>query len=153
MSKYKNLIAGLFCMLFLFVFQDLAAQTTPQINVSLSNSTLKELIRSIEQQTEYTFIYDNTVTLEKSISVTAVHESLQNVLTKAFAGKAITYEISGKQIILKQKGTPTIIPSGHITGKVLDKLGEPMIGVTVMILGTTIGTITDMDGEFLDSCQ
>ena len=34
------------------------------------------------------------------------------------------------------------------TGLVKDKTGEPMIGVNVLVKGTTNGTITDFDGKF-----
>lgn len=40
-------------------------------------------------------------------------------------------------------------PAGTITGKVVDESGEPVIGATVMVLGTSNGTSTDFDGKFL----
>lgn len=46
--------------------------------------------------------------------------------------------------------TPTMITrqANTITGKVTDGQGEPLLGVNVVIQGTTLGTITDMDGRF-----
>lgn len=38
-----------------------------------------------------------------------------------------------------------------ITGKIVDETGETMPGVNVIIKGTTIGTSTDIDGQFLIS--
>ena len=35
-----------------------------------------------------------------------------------------------------------------IQGKVIDSKGEPLIGVSVTVKGTTNGTLTDMDGEY-----
>ena len=36
----------------------------------------------------------------------------------------------------------------QVSGVVVDNTGEPLIGVNVMVKGTTIGTITDFDGNF-----
>ena len=37
---------------------------------------------------------------------------------------------------------------GTVTGKVIDDLGEPVIGANVVVKGTTTGVITDVDGNF-----
>jgi TonB-linked SusC/RagA family outer membrane protein len=39
-------------------------------------------------------------------------------------------------------------PSKTITGSVMDASNQPMLGVTVLVKGTTIGTITDVNGNF-----
>lgn len=38
--------------------------------------------------------------------------------------------------------------TGKITGRVVDAKGEPIPGANIAVKGTTIGTITDMDGNF-----
>ena len=35
-----------------------------------------------------------------------------------------------------------------ISGKVTDANGEPLIGVSILVQGTTTGTMTDIDGNF-----
>ena len=39
------------------------------------------------------------------------------------------------------------------TGQILDETGEPMIGVSVLVKGTTIGTVTDFDGNYTLGCS
>ena len=44
--------------------------------------------------------------------------------------------------------TAAFAQSGAVKGKVLDELGEPIIGANIVEKGTTNGTITDMDGNY-----
>ncbi len=147
MLKQRKQFIGLLCLLFVFIFQNTVAQSTSKIDISLNNSTLKELVKSIEKQTNYTFTFDNSVDLNQPISLKSADASVQDVLKKAFAGKSLQYEISGQQIILKQAPTPTNRPI-KITGKVLDAQNEAAIGVNIVEQGTSNGTISDVNGTF-----
>lgn len=69
-------------------------------------------------------------------------------MRKAFAGKPISYEIVGKQIILKLPDVNQNNQSRKVNGTVKDQNGEPVIGANVSVKGTTVGTITDVDGNF-----
>jgi len=40
------------------------------------------------------------------------------------------------------------VAAGQVTGRVVSENGEPLIGVNVVVEGTTIGTVTDLDGNF-----
>ena len=71
------------------------------------------------------------------------------ILKKAFAGKQISYEVVGKQIILKISRNSQSSQSRKINGTVKDQNGESVIGANVSVKGTTIGTITDIDGNFI----
>ncbi|MBB4620780.1 MULTISPECIES: TonB-dependent receptor [Parabacteroides] len=92
---------------------------------------------------------DQTVDQSQKVSVDARQESLDAILKKAFAGKQISYEVVGKQIILKISRNSQSNQSRKISGTVKDQNGEPVIGANVSVKGTTVGTITDIDGNFM----
>lgn len=120
-----------------------------KIDLSVKNESLKQLIKQIETKTDYTFMLDQTVDQSQKVTVDARQESLDAILRKAFAGKPITYEIIGKQIILKFPSAKQSDQSRKIRGTVKDQNGEPVIGANVSVKGTTVGTITDVDGNFM----
>lgn len=129
----------------LFIFNSTYAQSM-KIDLSVKNESLKEFIKLIETKTDYTFMLDRTIDQAQTVTVDARQENLDTVLKKAFSGKRISYEIVGKQIILK---VPDVSQNTRkITGVVKDTNGEPIIGANVLQKGTAIGVITDVDGFF-----
>jgi TonB-linked SusC/RagA family outer membrane protein len=147
MLKQRKQFVALLCLLFLFFFQNTFAQSTAKISITLTNSTINELIKSIEKQTNYTFTFDNSVDLNQKITLKVADASIQDVLKKALTGKSIQYEISGQQIILKQTES---LKAGtrKISGKILDAQNNPIIGVTIIETSTSKGTISDVNGNF-----
>ncbi len=119
-----------------------------KLDLSVTNKSLKQFITQIEKETDYTFMLDQTVDQNQKITVKGQQESLDAILTKAFAGKNIQYEIVGKQIILKLPRTTQSGQTKKITGTIKDENGESVIGANVSVKGTTTGTITDIDGNF-----
>lgn len=78
---------------------------------------------------------------------------MEEVLNTLLKNKDISYKIEENIIYLSEKGVPapTQQPTGKertITGRVLDAKGEPLIGVSILIKGTTDGAITDLDGNY-----
>jgi len=135
-------------LLTLFIFNSTYAQSE-KIDLSVKNESLRQLIKQIETKTDYTFMLDQTVDQSQKVSVNARQESLDAILKKAFAGKQISYEVVGKQIILKISRNSQSNQSRKISGTVKDQNGEPVIGANVSVKGTTVGTITDIDGNFM----
>ena len=88
----------------------------------------------------------------REIAVNGKTENVEQLLTQAFSNTNVKYEIQDNYIVLsKREVAPSPMQSAQkkeITGKVLDELGEPIIGASVVIEGTTTGTVTDLDGVF-----
>lgn len=142
-SKWKLLPV----LITLFIINSIYAQSV-KIDLSVRNQSLKQFIEQIETKTDYTFMLDQTIDQTQMITVDARQENLDAILKKAFAGKQISYEFAGKQILLKLPALNQNEDSRKVTGVVKDQNGEPVIGANVFQKGTTNGVITDIDGNF-----
>ena len=105
----------------------------------------KNLIQAVEKQTDYTFVFDNSIPLSRIVSLKGGSQYLSDVLKQAFDKSDIAYEIVGKQIVLQKVQTKT---NRTISGVVKDEQGEAVIGASVLVKGTTNGTVTDFNGKF-----
>lgn len=126
-----------------------------KISISADNFLLREVIREIEKQTDFLFVYDrNEVNVNRSVSLHANNELVPDVLDKIFAGTDVEYKLIGKNItLIKRLNLPDENAISQqspkkITGTVTDERGEPVIGANIVEKGTTNGTITDPDGNF-----
>lgn len=150
--KYTLLCSGVFLLNTQIEASNPAVQLqNTEITVSLTNSSIKDLFSQIEQQTRLVFVYNNAdINHLARVSMTVEGESVQQVLNKILAGTNLTYIVNDKYIILKKdrESQPVTHQSRKINGKVLDAVGEPIIGANVSVKGSTNGTITDIDGNF-----
>lgn len=147
MLKLKQLFISLFIVLCLFSYSPAWAQNIKKVNTTSGQVSLKSLIQEIEKQTDYTFVFDNSVTISQNVSLKGGKEEINALLKQVLNGQGIVYEIVGKQIILKKDTALTNVQK-QVTGTVKDELGETVIGASVKIKGTSTGTITDIDGNF-----
>lgn len=120
-----------------------------RVNIHVTNAQLSTVLSEIESQTDYLFIYNNEVNTHFPTSVSASNEAVSKVLDRALKGTGIQYELEGTHIILSAKdGKEVLQQSKTIKGVVMDANGDPVIGANVRVKGTTVGTITDIDGNF-----
>lgn len=118
------------------------------IDLSIKNESLKEFISLVEEKTDYTFMLDQTVDQLMPVTVNLKEASIHKILAQAFKGKAVDFEIIGKQIILKNAVMSGQTAVKKITGVVLDENGSSVIGATVIEKGTNNGVVTNLDGNF-----
>ena len=141
-------------LLFFGSFQLLALNLDAQANIELNaNSvTIKELIDVIEEQTDFLVLFrNNDVKVNRVVTLDDRKGSLSAILDEAFDGTDINYEFRNKYIVLSSEnaGSQGITQSGkHISGKVSDVNGEPIIGASVIEKGTKNGINTDLNGNF-----
>lgn len=122
------------------------SQTT-RLNLEAKNLRMEEFLRAIEDQSEYRFFYSGKIDVDKTISGTFNNKSIVEILDAVLKGTDIEYEVKGRQIILSPAGTLSS-QQKSISGKVTDSSGAPLPGVSVVLKGTTAGTITSNDGKF-----
>ncbi|MGV8090578.1 MAG: TonB-dependent receptor [Mangrovibacterium sp.] len=123
-----------------------------KLNIGLHNATIAAILNQIEERSDYRFFYDNDqVDLSKRINFEVNNKSIEEILDQLFSGTRISYEILDRRILLTALTVPANtnqIKQGKVTGKVTDSYGTPLPGVTVIVKGTTIGTITGNDGNY-----
>lgn len=119
------------------------------ISISQNNVQMEKVLNEIEKQSNYLFVYEKNIDIKQIISVDAVQVQLKDILNQLFKGKNITYTIEGSNIILRLNPKGIVQDNKKtITGYVKDVNGDPVIGASVAIKGTTIGAMTDVDGKF-----
>ena len=111
---------------------------------------MREVIKELEETTEYRFFYNDGIKgLNSPISVD-VEDADINAVMDAIAKQAnVAYVLkSGNQIVLSSVKTVQQQGNKKVTGTITDPKGEPIIGANVVVKGSTNGTITDIDGHF-----
>ena len=127
--------------------------TAQKVSMDFRQVKLAKVFDAITQQTGLTVAYSRpTVNPDKLVTVRADEEELAHVLDRLLAGMGVTYEISGKKVYLKAKAASEAThQSGKvkkISGVIVDEKGEPVIGASIAVKGTSLGTITNVDGEY-----
>ena len=125
-----------------------AKAQTARITLNLQNATLEQAMDKIKAQTRYLFINRNVEDLEsRKVSINVSNELITKVLDQLFTPFDIGYDIDGRSIfIYKQQAAATRpVP---VSGRVTDAKGQPVIGASVIVRGTTLGVSTDAEGRF-----
>ncbi|MDD2426061.1 MAG: SusC/RagA family TonB-linked outer membrane protein [Bacteroidales bacterium] len=159
----KTILVSLCCLLFMA-----SSVYSQEFSVSFSSTSLKEVLKAIEKQSEYTFVYNNNlVDANKRVSVEAKKTGINTVMDQILKNTGYEYKIVEKQIIIspvdfssktarteKELGKVNSPSSGNqqtvtVSGKIVSaKDGLPVIGAYLTIPGTKKGTSTDLDGNF-----
>ena len=153
--KTKVLIIMKLTAFFLFVstFALIASGTYSQnktITINQENALIKDVLKQIEDQSGYFFIYNNEfVDVYKKIDIHAKDQTIDRLLNEIFQGQNVTYSINQRRIIISPSvATGQSQQNITVSGKVTDSYGAPLPGVSVVIKNTTTGTITDFDGNY-----
>lgn len=124
-----------------------------KVTINLQNVKLEKVFDAITKQTGLSVAYSRpTVNPDQNVSISATNEELSDVLKRLFAGTNVAFEIGEEKIYLKDGKTSSTgsqqVKTKTVSGVIVDTNGEPVIGASVLVKGTTNGTITDMDGKF-----
>jgi TonB-linked SusC/RagA family outer membrane protein len=121
------------------------------ISLSENKTTLEKIFKEIKKQTGYNFLY-NTQMLKKThaVNIDVANGSIGEVLDLCFAGQPVSYTIDKRTIIVQKKiAQPRVIQKLiKITGKVTDEKGESLPGVSVRVLNSPTGTVTNITGLY-----
>lgn len=158
--KCKLLKTGLqrsVCLLIVLLVQILSSVSYSQtsgLTLQEKNKTVKEILTKIEQQSKLVFFYnDKDVDLNRRVTIDQKSQPVSVILTELFKDSSNSFKIDGNQVFLTRKADAEekAKPANgkiKIEGIIKDEGGEPVIGATVAVVGTTIGTATDINGHF-----
>ncbi len=152
-SKLFRIMKTSVFILLVFAYNAFAISTysqTTKLNIDLKDVTVKDVLTNIESQSEFYFMYEaSKVDVNRKVSIMVEGKVINEILDELFEGANVDYKINNRQIALR---TNEITESGDqqltVSGAVKDTDGEPLPGVSVVIKGTTQGTITDFDGKY-----
>ncbi|MBR0335697.1 MAG: carboxypeptidase-like regulatory domain-containing protein, partial [Alistipes sp.] len=150
------------CLMLSISICQVSAQNTAKIDAS-GAKTLKQLIEKIEASSSYRFSWSGNLPNDILISVPTGAQSVESLLSAALSGKSVTYVISQNDIVLlpskKEAQAVTAATAQQnkervLSGRIIDDItGEPVIGASVWVKNTTIGTSADIDGKFSLKCD
>ncbi len=114
------------------------------------NTTIEDVLRKIEDQSNFYFLYNaKLVDVTQKVNVKVDNQNLDKTLQVLFKNTAVNYKIYDRQIVLSVNEKSNVSQqTGNVSGNVTDSSGQPLPGVSIVIKGTTNGTITDFDGKF-----
>lgn len=151
----RNLNLKFLIVVWLMSFFCLYAQAQDQtVSINVKNASLRQVFKEIEKQTSYRFSYrDAIIDSRNDISVSFKATPVTQVLDAVLQGRNLIYSIVSKNsiVVTDKLGAVSQTQTGQrakVSGRVLDEQGEPLIGATVMLKGSSNGTVTDYDGYF-----
>lgn len=121
-----------------------------KISVNFDNLTTRQAVEVLQAKHNYSFSMNTSgLDMDKRITYQAKNVELTEVLDKIFEEQGFKCTVNGQIItVLKNDKLSPAQEKKKLKGKVTDKSGEPIVGVTVVIKGTTTGIITNFDGFF-----
>jgi TonB-linked SusC/RagA family outer membrane protein len=129
---------------------DSYAQAT-KLTLQFSDRAIKEVLYEVEEQSEFRFFYNENVNVEQKTTVDIKNKTVIDVLDQILEDTDIQYRVIGRQIALYNETegfTGLSAQQSPVSGKVTSAKGEPLPGVTVVINGTSTGTVTGVDGAY-----
>ncbi|WP_363437815.1 TonB-dependent receptor [Chitinophaga ginsengisegetis] len=120
--------------------------TQEKISISLEKVSIKTVLKAIQQKSRCRLIYnDDILPEEPPVSIHAENATVEQLLTKTFTGTTLRYTVLNDNAIVIASGN---ISAAKISGIVKNEHGDPLIGVSVKVKGTNIGTMTNEHGRF-----
>lgn len=127
------------------------AQNT-RVTIKMQNVPMESVMNEIEKQTQYLFISGKDIDIKRNVSVNVQDQPLSEALAQMVKGTDVVYKISNSNILLSKQTTSDTKPV-TLSGIVYDDRGEVVIGAVIAVSGTTIGTMTDINGSFTIQVQ
>lgn len=145
--KGKRVLIMLFCF---FTTLSGFAHINGQVVLRKEALSLKQLFKTIEGSTDYTFFYkSNSTDFDKRINVQRTTGSVNEILEDALKGTGFTFQITGNDIVIKSvPASQNQSKKRTVKGKVLDENGQPVPGANVWLKETSIGVATDIEGNY-----
>ena len=143
-------------LLIICSFQILAEKSYAQgtrLSLDLQHVAIAQVLNEIENQSDFYFLFNNKlIDVERQVDILANDKQISEILNDLFDDHNVEFIVLDRQIVLSPKeylaNTRLQLQPRTITGTVTDENGELLIGVTVMIKGTTQGSITDIEGKY-----
>ncbi|WP_297088336.1 TonB-dependent receptor [uncultured Draconibacterium sp.] len=116
-----------------------------KLTLNLENTSIKEVMNEIERMSEFYFLYNSElIDVERKVDVNIEDENIEKIMSLLFEND-VDVMFKDRHIIISPKSE---VQQSTVSGTVIDDSGVPLPGVTVVVKGTTQGTVTDSDGNY-----
>lgn len=140
--------------LLLFAFMQVHASAQAQrFTLNKKNVKIAQVFNSIKAQTDYVLIYNSKELENKNVSINLKNSTIEETMRTCLKNIPFTFKIVNRNILIKRIEAETEVLSSNkivkiISGKVVDKQNLSIPGVSVMLKGTLIGSVTNAEGKF-----
>ena len=124
------------------------------ISLKMNDVSVKKAMMELQTKSGFSFVYiAGDLDIRKMVTIDA--NQLDEAINQILKGQNVSYEIQGKNIVIKRIQELKVANEQKIkiSGIVKDVNGAPVVGATVKEKGTSNGTITDIDGVFMLEVQ
>ena len=145
--KIRNLFEVILLMCLSLQIRGAQAQTA-RFTIHREHVPMEQVVHEIEKQSRYLFLFNKDIDSRRIIvSVDAENQTITQILPGLFEGTGLDYTIEGMSILVTKKTDMSGDPVS-VRGKVVDPQGQPIVGASVIVRGTTVGVSTDAAGRF-----
>ena len=145
--QIRNLFEVILLMCLSLHIRGAQAQTA-RFTIHMENVSMEQVVHEIEKQSRYLFLFNKDIDSRRIIvSVDAENQTITQILPGLFEGTGLDYTIEGMSILVTKKTDMSGDPVS-VRGKVVDPQGQPIVGASVIVRGTTVGVSTDAAGRF-----
>lgn len=131
------------------VFATGSYSQTAQLSLKMKDVTIKEVLTEIENQSEFYFLYNSElIDVTRKVDISVKNEKVNDILSRLFSDNEVNVSISDRHIVLTPVTEMSVQQQSSVSGKVIDSNNQPLPGVTVVVKGTTQGTVTNADGNY-----
>ena len=124
-----------------------------KVSLRVEKASLEKVMDMLEKSTDFRFVYQNRqVEAVRDLTLDFKDTDIRGVMTECLKGSGLTFNMVGMNVVIvplgeKQPVQQDVKKEKQVKGRVTDKGGLPMPGVSVLIDSTTIGVVTDIDGN------
>ncbi|WP_228693446.1 TonB-dependent receptor [Lunatimonas sp.] len=124
-----------------------------KVTLSQTDLSLRQFFRAVESKSGFKFSYDNRqIDLSVQVRITATEGTIEEMLKEVASQASLGFRQVNDQIDVRKVNTPVVeqvtLEDVTIRGIVRDENGDPLPGATISVQGSTIGTVTDLDGSY-----
>ena len=126
-----------------------------KVSLQVEKASLEKVMDILEKSTDYRFVYQNSqVEAVRDLTLNFKDSDIRDVMKECLKGSRLTFNVVGMNVVIvplgeKQPVQQDVKKEKQVKGRVTDKEGLPLPGVSVMIDSTTMGVVTDVDGNYV----
>lgn len=123
-----------------------------RVTIKMNGTEIKKVLFAIEKKSNYRFLFTEDAVKDKPpVSIDVVQATISEVLDRILVNTGITYKVLGTNLVVLREGTSAEdinLQEVKVSGRVTSEQGEALAGVSVVVKGSTLGTVTDVYGNY-----